>query len=317
MNLYNNHKAIWAGIFLVALVLPAFIYPVVLMNVLVFMLFACAFNLMLGFGGLLSFGHAAFFGSAAYVTGHAAKEWGLTFELSMACGVLVSLSLGWLFALIAVRSKGIYFAMITLALSQMVYYIALQAPFTGGEDGIQSIPRPPVFGVIDVSSNLALFYTTLVISVIAMLALVRISQSAFGQSLKAIRDNEDRAISLGYDVVKYKQMAFVISAGFSGIAGSLKVFVFSIATLTDVSWLLSGEVVLMALLGGLGIIWAPALGALIVVAMQYLLAPYGAWVTILQGLIFMSCVLLFREGIVGMIRDLLNRRRAKPGTSPN
>ncbi|WP_133492324.1 branched-chain amino acid ABC transporter permease [Alcanivorax sp. 24] len=310
-------QAIWAGALAAAIIMPFFVYPVVLMNVLVFMLFACAFNLMLGFGGLLSFGHAAFFGSAAYVAGYAAKEWGLTFELAVACGVLIALFLGWLFALVAVRSKGIYFAMITLALSQMVYYIALQTPFTGGEDGIQSIPRPPLLGVIDISSNLALSYTILAIFTLAMLALVRISRSPFGQSLKAIRDNEDRAVSLGYNVVRYKQMAFVISAGFSGLAGSLKVFVFGIATLTDVSWLLSGEVVLMALLGGLGIMWAPALGALIVVAMQYLLAPYGAWVTIIQGLIFMGCVLLFREGIVGMVRDLLSRRRTNLKTFPN
>ena len=288
---------------------PFVLYPVFLMNALLFMLFACAFNLLLGFGGLLSFGHAAFFGMAAYVAGHAAKVWGLPFELAILAGTLTAAALGFLFGILAIRRQGIYFAMITLALSQMVYFFALQAPFTHGEDGIQSIPRGMLFGLIDLENDRVLYAVVAVIALGGMLIVDRVVHSPFGQVLKAIRDNEPRAISLGYEVDRHKLLAFVLSAALSGAAGATKAFVFRIATLSDVTWHLSGEVVLMALLGGLATVWGPALGALIVVVMQHYLASFGAWVTIIQGGIFMACVLLFRDGVAGVFTRLWQRVR--------
>lgn len=294
-----------------AAVAPLIFYPAFLMKALLFMLFACAFNLMLGFGGLLSFGHAAFFGMAAYTAAHAAKIWGWPFELAVLSGTAVAAVLGLAFAGLAIRRQGIYFAMITLALSQMVYFFALQAPFTNGEDGIQSIPRGDLFGVFDLENEMVFYAVVAAISLGGIWLIDRIVHSPFGQVLKAIRDNEPRTISLGYDVDRFKLLAFVLSAALSGLAGSTKAFVFRIATLTDVTWHISGEVVLMALLGGVATVWGPALGALIVVVMQHYLAPFGAWVTIIQGLIFMACVLTFRDGVAGMVLRLSRRWRGE------
>ncbi|MGH2341142.1 branched-chain amino acid ABC transporter permease [Segnochrobactraceae bacterium EtOH-i3] len=291
-----------------ALVAPFLVYPVFLMKALCFALFACAFNLMLGFGGLLSFGHAAFFGGAAYVTAHAAKVWGMDPLLAILLGGFASAVLGGIFGAIAIRRQGIYFAMITLALSQVVYFGALQAPFTGGEDGIQGVPRGTVFGLIDLSSSMTMYYFVLAIVAAGFLAIQRIVHSPFGQTLKAIRDNEPRAISLGYKAEQFKLIAFVLSAGLAGIAGSTKALVFQLASLTDVNWHMSGEVVLMTLIGGVGTLFGPVVGAFIVVGIQTFFAEMGSWVTIIQGVIFVACVLLFRRGVVGVFNDLIRRK---------
>jgi len=278
---------------------PFVVYPVFLMNVLCMALFACAFNLLIGFGGLLSFGHAMFLGMAGYVTAHAAKVWGLTPELAIALGVATSTLLGVVAGLVAIRRQGIYFAMITLALAQMVYFFCLQAPFTHGEDGIQSVPRGRLFGLLDLSNVWAMYYVVLAIFVAAFLLIYRTVHSPFGQVLKAIRENEARAISLGYDADRYKLLAFVLSAALSGLAGATKAIVFQLASLTDVHWSMSGEVVLMTLLGGMGTIFGPVVGALVIVGLQNYLAPLGQWVTVITGVIFVVCVLAFRRGIVG------------------
>ena len=291
-----------------ALVAPFLVYPVFLMKALCFALFACAFNLMLGFGGLLSFGHAAFFGGAAYVTAHAAKVWGMDPLLAILLGGFASAVLGGIFGAIAIRRQGIYFAMITLALSQVVYFGALQAPFTGGEDGIQGVARGTVFGLIDLSSSMTMYYFVLAIVAAGFLAIQRIVHSPFGQTLKAIRDNEPRAISLGYKAEQFKLIAFVLSAGLAGIAGSTKALVFQLASLTDVNWHMSGEVVLMTLIGGVGTLFGPVVGAFIVVGIQTFFAEMGSWVTIIQGVIFVACVLLFRRGVVGVFNDLIRRK---------
>ena len=283
------------------LVSPFFLYPVFLMKVLCFALFACAFNLLIGYVGLLSFGHAAYFGMGAYVSGYAAKAWGVPPEFAIlmggAIGALLGLPFGWL----AIRRAGIYFAMITLALAQMVYFFALQAPFTNGEDGIQAIPRGTLFGFISLTPDLSMYWLVAVIFLAGFLLIHRIVHSPFGQILKAIRDNEPRAISLGYRVENYKLMAFVLSAGLAGIAGGTKALVFNIATLTDVHWSMSGEVVLMSLVGGLGTIFGPVIGAATIITMQNYLAEFGAWVLVMQGVIFIACVLAFRRGILGEI----------------
>ncbi len=289
------------------LVAPLFIYPIFLMNVLCFALFACAFNLLIGYVGLLSFGHAAFLGTAGYITGHAAKVWGLPPELAILAGTVAAAALGLVFGLFAIRRQGIYFAMITLALAQMVYFFYLQAPFTGGEDGIQAIPRGLLFGVFDLQDTTTLYFVVLAIFLAAFLLIFRIINSPFGQVLKAIRENEPRAVSLGYKADHYKLIAFVLSAALSGLAGGTKALVFQLATLTDVHWAMSGEVVLMTLLGGLGTIYGPVVGALIVVALQNYLAQLGAWVTVVQGAIFVICVLTFRRGVVGELSRLLKR----------
>ena len=294
-----------------ALVAPFFIYSVFLMKVLCFALFACAFNLLLGYVGLLSFGHAAFFGFAAYVTGHAVKVWALAPELGILAGVAVAAGLGFLFGGLAIRRQGIYFAMITLALAQMIYFLSLQAPFTGGEDGIQAIPRGRLFGVIDLRDNFSMYYFVLLVFVLGFLLIYRTIHSPFGQVLKAIRENEARAISLGYQVDRYKLTAFVLSAALSGLAGSVKALVFQLASLTDVHWHMSGEVVLMTLIGGVGTVVGPVVGAALVVSIQNYLAQVGAWVTIIQGVIFVVCVMLFRRGIVGEIGAYAARRRAR------
>lgn len=290
-----------------AIAAPFFLYPVFLMKVLCFALFAAAFNLLLGYGGLLSFGHAAFFGGAAYVSAHAAKVWGFTPELAILTGTLAAAVLGLVIGALAIRRQGIYFAMVTLAFAQMVYFFSLQAPFTGGEDGIQAVPRGKLFGLLDLHSNLTLYFVVLAIVVAGLLAIYRIVNSPFGQVLKAIRENEPRAISLGYRVSQYKLAVFVLSATLSGLAGATKAIVFQLASLTDVAWTMSGEVVLMTLMGGMGTIFGPLLGAGIMVAIQNYFATAGAWVTVIQGVIFVVAVLLFREGIVGVISRWLKR----------
>jgi branched-chain amino acid transport system permease protein len=286
---------------------PLVVYPVFMMKVMCFALFACAFNLLIGFGGLLSFGHAMFLGSAGYASAHAAKVWGFTPELAILFGTAVALVLGGVAGLLAIRRQGIYFAMITLALAQMIYFVALQAKFTGGEDGIQAVPRGRLFGAIDLTQPLAMYAFVTVVFLAGFLLVWRVVHSPFGQVLKAIRENESRAISLGYDADRYKLMAFVISGGIAGLAGATKAIVFQLASLTDVHWTMSGEVVLMTLLGGLGTIFGPVVGAAIIITMQNYLAQLGAWVTVVQGVIFVICVLAFRRGVIGELGNWLKK----------
>jgi branched-chain amino acid transport system permease protein len=283
-------------------------YPIFLMKVLCFALFASAFNLLIGFTGLLSFGHAMFFGFAAYVSGHAAKVWGLTPELAILAGTASAAGIGAVTGWLAVRRQGIYFAMVTLALAQMVYFICVQAPFTYAEDGIQSIPRGSLFGVVDLSGDRTMYYLVFAVFMLGLLGIYRIIHSPFGQVLKSIRENEARALSLGYDVDRYKLVAFILSATLAGLAGATKSLAFGLATLTYVSWQMSGEVVLMTLLGGMGTIFGPALGAAIIVTMQNYLSGLGSMVTIIMGATFVACVLLFRRGIVGELEYRLGRR---------
>ncbi len=287
---------------------PFFLYPVFLMKLLCFALFACAFNLLIGYVGLLSFGHAAYFGMGGYITGYTAKMWGLPPELSILLGGAVGAALGLVIGWIAIRRQGIYFAMITLALAQMIYFFCVQAPFTGGEDGIQSIPRGRLLGIVDLSRDINMYWLTAGVFLAGFLLIHRIVHSPFGMVLKSIRENEPRATSLGYRTDDYKLMAFVLSAGLSGIAGGLKSLVFGIATLTDVFWTMSGEVVLMSLVGGLGTIFGPFAGAAVIITMQNYLAEFGAWVTVIQGAIFVLCVLAFRRGLVGEIGNWLRVR---------
>jgi branched-chain amino acid transport system permease protein len=290
-------------------VAPFAIYPIFLMKALCLALFACAFNLLLGYVGLLSFGHAAFLGWAAYVCGHTAKVWGWPPELAILAGTAAATLLGLVFGWLAIRRTGIYFAMITLALAQMTYFFALQAPFTGGEDGLQPIPRGELFGVIDLGRMLNMYYVTLAVFVFGFLLVYRTVHSPFGQVLKAIRENEARAVSLGYKVDQYKLLAFVLSAALSGLAGATKAIVFQFATLTDVHWHTSGEVVLMTLLGGMGTIFGPVVGAFVVVTLQNYLAGFGGWVTVITGAIFVACVLLSRRGIVGELARLASAQK--------
>ncbi len=289
---------------------PAVVYPVFVMKALCFGLFACAFNLLLGFGGLLSFGHAMFLGMAGYVSAHAAKVWGMPPELAILAGTAASTVLGVFAGLLAIRRQGIYFAMITLALAQMVFFFCLQAPFTGGEDGIQSVPRGKFLGVLDLTNTLVLYYVVLAVFAAGFLLIYRIIHSPFGQVLKAIRENEARATSLGYRTEQYKLAAFVLSAGLAGLAGATKAIVFQLASLTDVHWSMSGEVVLMTLLGGMGTIFGPVVGAFAIITMENYLAELGSWFTITQGLIFIVCVLAFRRGIMGELEAWLRKRRA-------
>ncbi|MCK9517100.1 MAG: branched-chain amino acid ABC transporter permease [Ottowia sp.] len=277
------------------------VYPVFMMKVMCFALFACAFNLLLGFGGLLSFGHAMFFGMAGYVTAHAAKIWGFTPELAIVLGILCATVMGWVVGVLAIRRQGIYFAMITLALAQMVFFFSLQVPFTHGEDGIQAVPRGSLFGLIDLNNTFNMYCFVLAIFVLGFGAIYRIIHSPFGQILQAIRENEERVVSLGYDASKFKLRAFVLSAALSGMAGGTKDILFQLASLTDVHWTMSGDVVLMTLIGGMGTIFGPVLGAAVVVSMQNYLAELGSWVTVVQGAIFVVVVLMFRRGIVGEI----------------
>jgi branched-chain amino acid transport system permease protein len=304
----RHHIIIFAGLLVLLLIAPFVLYPVFIMKILCFALFASALNLLLGFGGLLSFGHAAFFGSASYVTAHAAKVWGLTPEVAILLGTIAAAFLGLVIGALAIRRQGIYFAMVTLAFAQMVFFFALQSPFTGGEDGIQAVPRGDLFGVIPLSNDMTLYFVVLAIVFGGLLAIYRIIHSPFGQVLKAIRDNEPRSISLGYKVNRYKLAVFVMSATLAGMAGSTKALVFQLASLTDVYWTMSGEVVLMTLLGGMGTIFGPFVGAAVIVTMQNYFASFGAWVTILQGTIFVVSVLLFREGIIGVLSRWLKRQ---------
>jgi branched-chain amino acid transport system permease protein len=293
---------VMAALFVLA---PLEIYPFFMMQALCFALFACAFNLLIGYVGLLSFGHAMFLGSAGYLSAHAARVWGLTPDLAILFGVAGSAVLGVVTGALAIRRQGIYFAMITLALSQMIYFFCLEAPFTHGEDGIQGVPQGIFFGVIPLSNVWALYYVVLAIFLFGFLVIYRTVNSPFGEILKAIRENEPRAVSLGYRVDQYKLAAFVLSAALSGLAGGTKAIVAQNASLTDVHYSMSGEVVLMTLLGGMGTIYGPVVGAVIVVAMQNYLAQYGQWVTVIQGAIFVVCVLLFRRGVVGEIAHRL------------
>lgn len=278
---------------------PFFVYPIFLMKLLCFALFACAFNLLLGYTGLLSFGHAAFFGGAAYITAHTVKEWGVTPEIGVLLGVLSAAFLGLVMGFVAIRRQGIYFAMITLALAQMFFFFCLQAEFTKGEDGIQSVPRGHLFGLVDLNNPIAMYFFVLAVFLIGMAIIWRFVNSPFGMILKSIRENEPRAVSLGYAVDRYKLGAFVMSAALTGLAGGVKALVFQFATLTDVSWQMSGEVILMTLLGGIGTLVGPIFGAGLVVTLQNYLATSSFPVTIITGVVFMVCVLVFRRGIVG------------------
>ncbi len=307
----RNGMLIATAVMAAVLALAPFIgvYPVFLMKAVCFALFACAFNLLLGFGGLLSFGHAMFLGTAGYVCAHAAKVWGLPPELAILAGTAASAALGTVVGALAIRRQGIYFAMITLAIAQMIFFFYLQAPFTHGEDGIQAVPRGRLFGLLDLSNTLTLYYVVLGIFLAGFLLIYRIIHSPFGQVLKAIRENEPRAISLGYDADRYKLLAFILSATLSGLAGATKAIVFQLASLTDVHWTMSGEVVLMVLLGGMGTIFGPVVGAFVIIALENYLAPFGQWVTIITGVIFVVCVLAFRRGIVGELAAWWARRK--------
>jgi branched-chain amino acid transport system permease protein len=296
---------VMVGLLLVA---PLFIYPLFLMKALCFALFACAFNLLLGYVGLLSFGHALYFGWASYVSAYAAKSWGFSPELAILAGAGTAAVLGLVAGSLAIRRQGIYFAMITLALAQMMYFFAVQAPFTGGEDGIQAVPRGMLFGLVNLQTPMNMYFTVLVIFLAGFLLIYRIINSPFGEVLKAIRENEARAISLGYNTDRYKLVAFVLSATFAGVAGATKAIVFQLASLTDVDWPMSGEVVLMALVGGLGTVFGPVAGAFVIIAMQNYLAQVGQWVTVIQGVVFVGCVLLFRRGIIGELANWLRIR---------
>jgi branched-chain amino acid transport system permease protein len=277
------------------------IYPFFVMQALCFALVACAFNLLIGYGGLLSFGHAMFLGTAGYVSAHALKVWGLPPELGILAGVAAAAALGVVTGFISIRRQGIYFSMITLALSQLLYFIYLQTPFTHGEDGIQGIPQGHLFWFFDLSKPTTLYYVVLAGFLAGFLLIYRTINSPFGEVLKAIRENEPRAISLGYKTDQYKLMAYILSGTLAGFAGSLKVFVAQNASLTDVHWSMSGEIVLMTLVGGLGTVFGPVVGAFVIIAMQQYLASFGQWVTVIQGVIFVTCVLAFRRGLIGEI----------------
>lgn len=324
----KNLASIGYGVLLLALIAAPFLgaYPVFVMKLMCFALFASAFNLLLGYTGLLSFGHAAFLGGAAYVAGHAIKVWGLTPELGLLAGTAGGALLGLLFGWLAIRRQGIYFSMITLALAQMLFFACLQAPFTGGEDGLQGVPRGKLFGLIDLQSDLVMYYVALVVVVLAFLVIVRTIHSPFGQVLKGIKENEPRAISLGYDTHRFKLLAFVLSAALAGLAGSLKTLVLGFATLSDVHWTASGQVILMTLVGGLGTLSGPLIGSAVVVLLENKIGEFGnllaaltsiEWfktlgesVTMVTGLIFVICVLLFRRGIMGEIIAWLASRKA-------
>lgn len=330
MNLKNT-ASIGYGLLLLGLIAAPFLgaYPIFVMKLMCFALFASAFNLLLGYTGLLSFGHAAFLGGAAYVAGHAIKVWGLTPEVGLLLGTGGGALLGLLFGWLAIRRQGIYFSMITLALAQMLFFVCLQAPFTGGEDGLQGVPRGKLFGLIDLQSDLVMYYVALVIVVLAFLVIVRTIHSPFGQVLKGIKENEPRAISLGYDTHRFKLLAFVLSAALAGLAGSLKTLVLGFATLSDVHWTASGQVILMTLVGGLGTLSGPLIGSAVVVLLENKIGEFGnllaaltsvEWfktlgesVTMVTGLIFVICVLAFRRGIMGEIIAWMARRRSSGG----
>jgi branched-chain amino acid transport system permease protein len=316
----NRDPWLFAALLMIALAAPLFVYPVFLMKVLCFALFACAFNLLIGYVGLLSFGHAMFFGFAAYISGYSVKVLGWPTEAGILAGAAVAAGLGLVAGAIAIRRQGIYFAMVTLALAQMVYFFCLQAKFTGGEDGIQAIPRRPLFGLLPIVNDFVFYYVVLAIFCAGFLIIWRTIHSPFGQVLKAIRENEARAVSLGYAVDRFKLIAFVLSAALAGLAGATKAIVFQLASLTDVAWQMSGEVVLMTLVGGMGTVLGPVVGAGIIITMQNYLAGFGEWVLVIQGAIFVVTVLLFRRGVVGEILALMrylrrNREFAAKGSA--
>jgi len=301
---FTRAQLVALGILVIFLaVAPFVLYPVFLMKLYCFALFACAFNLLIGYVGLLSFGHAAYFGMGGYLAGYTAKSLGFTPELAIIVGGVTAGLLGTVAGWIAIRRQGIYFAMITLALAQMVYFFCVQAPFTGGEDGIQAIPRGSLLGVIPLDRDLSMYWVVATIFLGSFLLIHRIIHSPYGQVLKSIRENEPRATSLGYRTDDYKLLAFILSATLAGVAGATKSMVFGIATLTDVHWSMSGEVVLMTLVGGLGTVFGPVAGAFVIIAMQNFLNALDQWVTVIQGVIFVTCVLLFRRGIVGEIAN--------------
>ena len=324
-----NKKFLAYGLLLAALIVAPFLgaYPIFVMKLLCFALFASAFNLLLGYTGLLSFGHAAFFGGSAYVAGHVMKVWGFTPEMGLLVGTLTGAGLGWVFGVLAIRRQGIYFAMITLALAQMIFFVALQANFTGGEDGLQGVPRGKLFGMFSLADDLTIYYLVLAVVAAAFALIVRTIHSPFGQVLKGIKENEPRALSLGYDVARFKLLAFVISAALTGLAGSLKTLVLGFASLSDVHWTASGQVILMTLVGGLGTLSGPMVGSTVVVILENKLGEIGHaiaavtgidWfntlgesVTMVTGLIFIVCVLLFRKGIMGEIIAFMERRKAR------
>ena len=307
MSSRRNSILLGAAVLAIALAAPSFVYPVLLMKALCFALFAGAFNLLLGYTGILSFGHAMFFGGAAYVSAYTIKVMGWPTELGILAGGAVAAGLGLVVGQLCIRRKGIYMTMITLAFAQMMYFFVMRAPFSGGEDGLQYVPRPAFLGVIDITDERALYYVVLAIFLVCFALIHRTIHSPFGQVLKAIRDNEPRAISLGFDVDRYKLLAFVLSAGLSGVAGATKAVVFQMASLTDLHWGMSGEVILMTLVGGIGTLFGPLVGAAFIVLMQNRLAGLGEWVLVTQGLIFMTLVMVLRTGIVGLLSDLRTR----------
>ena len=288
---------------------PLFAYPVFVMDLLCFALFASAFNLLLGYAGLLSFGHAAFFGGAAYITGYVTKEWGFTPLRGILAGAGFAMVLGAAFGFLAIRRQGIYFAMVTLALAQIIYFLALQMPFTGGENGLQGIPRGHLFGLIDLNNSLAMYYFVFAIFLVGFGIIYRTIHSPFGEVLQAIRENESRALSLGYDVDHFKLLAFVISATLAGLAGATKAIIFQFAALTNAHWQTSGEVILMTLVGGLGTVFGPVVGAITVGALSHELSAFGSWVQVILGTIFVVCVMVFRRGIIGEIQRLASRKQ--------
>jgi branched-chain amino acid transport system permease protein len=304
----------WAALLVLGLAAPFFVYPVFAMNVLCLALFASAFNLLLGYAGLLSFGHAAFLGMAGYVTGQAVKTWGWPVELGILAGTAAAAGLGFVFGALAIRRSGIPFAMITLGFAQLVYYFVLHAAWTGGEDGLQGVPRGKALGLVSLQGNYASYYFIFALFLAGFAVFYRTIHSPFGHVLRAIRENAPRAESLGYDVDRYRVLAFVISAGLAGLAGSMKAIVFQSATLSDVHWHRSGSVVLMALLGGMGTPIGPSVGALLVVTLENYLSGYGSWVTVITGGVFIACVLAFRRGLVGELKTRFRNRAPGPGS---
>ncbi|MES2226586.1 MAG: branched-chain amino acid ABC transporter permease [Pseudomonadota bacterium] len=299
---WNREKTGFVLLVAIGLVAPFVVYPIFLMKALCFALFACALNLLMGYAGLLSFGHAAFFGGAGYVTGYAMTVLNWPVEAGLLAGTVFGLVLGTVFGGLAIRRQGLYFTMVTLALAQMVFFLCLQIKATGGEDGLQGIPRGVLFGVIDLNKSLNLYYLVFAVFLVGFVFIYRVVHSPFGNVLKAIRENEPRAISLGYNAERHKLVAFILSAGLAGLAGSTKAIVFQLASLTDVHWSMSGEAVLMTLVGGMGTLFGPVVGAVFVVSLDNLLAPFGSWFTVVMGVIFVACVLLFKKGIVGSLR---------------
>lgn len=304
-----TNRILFIVMLVAGLTAPLFAYPVFVMDLLCFALFACAFNLLLGYVGLLSFGHAAFFGGAAYITGYVTKEWGFTPLLGILAGTGFAMVLGTAFGFLAIRRQGIYFAMVTLALAQIIYFLALQMPFTGGENGLQGIPRGHLFGLIDLNNSLTMYYFVFAIFLIGFGIIYRTINSPFGEVLQAIRENESRALSLGYDVDRFKLLAFVISATLAGLAGATKAIIFQFAALTNAHWQTSGEVILMTLVGGLGTVFGPVVGAITVGALSHELSAFGSWVQVILGTIFVVCVMVFRRGIIGELQRLVNRKQ--------